>query len=168
VKNEVRCAVLSLVSRGYLTAAEIADKLNMHRTAVYRHLNMLERSGFVIHVNNKFYVAARLFLVFDTQLNKSPDGVQLGIQIYPDRGGFVDERLGFVLIRGPYCRCEVCSLRDECLRAVKDLARKLSVKIRSEDPLSAFREILQTMIEEEVAPIIRRSFMIVKYAEEEE
>ena len=164
VQNEVRCHIMSLIAKGISSAAEIASELNIARTAIYRHLNMMEKSGLIVHYNNRFYVAARFFFVFDVDVDA--DGI-IKIQVFPDRGGFVDENLGFVLVKGPYCRCDICVYKDSCLKAVKNLAKKLNIKIRSESPLEAFREIVATIAQRDVVNIIRRGYMIVKVPEVE-
>ncbi len=164
VANEIRCAIISMLARGVSSAAELANSLNISRTAIYRHLHVLERNGFIVYRNGGFYVGARIFLVYDLSLDE--DSNLIKINVYTDRGGFVDERMGFVFVKGDRCRCEICIVRDECLRAVKDLARKLDIKIRSEIPIEGFREIVKEMIRRDIVSLIRNGYLIVKIPEE--
>ncbi|ADM27704.1 transcriptional regulator, ArsR family [Ignisphaera aggregans DSM 17230] len=165
IANEIRCAIMSILARGVSSAAEIANALNISRTAIYRHLHVLERNGFIVYRNGGFYVGARMFLVYDLSIDENNNLIK--INVYTDKGGFVDGKLGFVFVKGDRCRCEICIVRDECLRAVKDLARKLDIKIRSEVPIEGFREIVTEMIRRDVANLIRNGYLIVKIPEEE-
>lgn len=157
--NAMRCRILGLIAQGVNTAADIAKQLNMGRTAVYRHLNALEKHGWIVHTNNKFFIAAKLFLAFDMVLDAEG---KIVIQVLPDRGAFVDETVGLILVKGPQCHCEVCVLFQRCLRAVKELARKLDVKIRSETPLAAFKEIVETLVKRDVATLVKKGYLVVK------
>ena len=163
VNNEIRCTIMSLMSRGMVTASDIATALGISRTAIYRHLHSLRRNGLALYRDGKFYVAARLFLVYDTSL--SEDG-SIKLTVHPNKGGFVDESLGFVFVKGELCRCDVCRVRDECLSAVKGLAKRLEVKIRSERPLEAFREIVIEIVKRDVIHIVKEGYLVVKTAEE--
>jgi len=158
-RNEVRYRIMTLIARGVSSASAIANGIGVGRTAIYRHLNIMERTGFVVHHNNRYYIAARLFLVYDVDIDS--DG-SIRIKVFPDRGGFVDGELGFVLVKGPYCKCEVCDFYERCLAAVKRLAKKLDVVIRSEHPLQAFKEIVTTVAQRDVINLIRRGYLIVK------
>ncbi len=162
VQNEIRCRIISLIARGVSSASDLANSIGIGRTAIYRHLNIVERSGFIVHYNNRYYVAARFFLVYDVDVDS--DG-SIRIKVFPDRGGFVDENLGFVLVKGPLCRCEVCDLRERCLAAVKGLAKKLNVVIRSEHPVQAFREIVTSIAQRDIVNLIKRGYLIVKVPE---
>lgn len=166
ITNDVRCTIMSLIARGHTTALDISSALGSSRTAVYRHLHNLHRNGFIVYMNGKFYVAARFFLVYDIE----PDSEgHLRMKIYADKGGFVDEEVGFVLIKGEICQCDVCNVIDRCLKAVKSLARKLDVKIRSEKPLEAFIEIAREIVYRDVLNIMKNGYLIVKtslYGEE--
>ncbi len=166
IANEVRCAIISMLARGISSASEIANSLNISRTAIYRHLHILERNGFIVYRNGSFYIGARMFLVYDLSIDENSN--MLKINVYIDKGGFVDEKLGFVFVKGDRCRCEVCIVRDECLRAVKDLSRKLDIKIRSEIPLEGFKEIVMEIIKRDVSNLIRNGYLIVKLPEEVE
>ncbi|MCS7111089.1 MAG: ArsR family transcriptional regulator [Ignisphaera sp.] len=163
VNNEMRCTIMSLMARGMVMASDIATSLGISRTAIYRHLHSLRRNGLALYRDGRFYVAARLFLVYDTLL--SDDG-SIRLTIYPNRGGFIDEMLGFVFVKGELCRCDVCVVRDECLSAVKGLAKRLEVKIRSEKPLEAFKEIVIEVVKRDVVHIVRDGYLIVKTSEE--
>lgn len=158
-RNEVRYKIMALIARGVSTASAIANDIGIGRTAVYRHLNIMERSGFVVHHNNRYYVAARLFLVYDVGIDS--DGT-IKIKVFCDRGGFVDGELGFVLVKGPYCKCEVCDLYEQCLAAVKRLAKKLDVVIRSEHPLQAFKEIVTAIAQRDVVNLIKRGYLVLR------
>lgn len=158
-RNEVRYKILTLIARGISTAAAIASNIGIGRTAIYRHLNIMERTGFIVHHNNRYYIAARFFLVYDVSIDS--DG-SIRINVFSDRGGFVDGELGFVLVKGPYCKCEVCDLYERCLTAVKKLAKKLDVVVRSEHPLQAFKEIVTVIAQRDVINLIRRGYLVVK------
>jgi biotin operon repressor len=167
INNEVRCAILTLISKGITSAADIAKYLNISRTGIYRHLNVLARSGFLMHMNGKYYISAKIFLIYDVDIDS--DGF-IKLKIHPDKGGFVDEEAGFVLIKGPICKCEVCRAFDTCIKAVKSVAKKLDIRIRSENPLQAFTEIIRELIYRDVYHVIRNGYLIVRpvYIEEEE
>ena len=158
----VRCKLLSLVAQGVNTAAELAKQLNVGRTAVYRHLNALVRQGWLVHMNNKFYIAAKLFLAFDVSVDAEGKFI---IEVMTDRGAFIDETVGLAIVKGPQCQCEVCTFFQRCLRAVKELARKLDVKIRSESPLEAFRDIVETLVRRDVVSILKKGYLVVKVSE---
>jgi len=163
IKNEVRCAMVSLMARGITTAAEIASALGISRTAIYRHLNALRKSGIVAYRDGKFYVAARLFLVYDVDIDEKGS---IKITVYPNKGGFIDEAIGFAFVKGEYCRCDVCVVRDKCLNAVKNLAKKLDVKIRSENPLDGFREIVEEITKKDLIKLLKDGYLIAKLSEE--
>jgi len=163
VNNELRCIIMSLMARGMVLASDIANAINMSRTAIYRHLHSLRRNGLAVYRDGRFYVAARLFLVYDTSLNN--DG-SINLTIHSNKGGFVDENLGFVFVKGELCRCDVCVVKDECLSAVKGLAKRLDVKIRSEKPLEAFKEIVIEIVKRDVIHIVKDGYLIVKTPEE--
>ncbi|MEM4908677.1 MAG: hypothetical protein QXI40_00845, partial [Ignisphaera sp.] len=84
------------------------------------------------------------------------------------KGGFADEDVGFVLVKGESCRCDVCSIAERCLKAVKNLARKLEIKVRSEIPLEAFAEIAREVAYRDVLGIIKSGYLIVKSPFDEE
>lgn len=163
INNEMRCAIMSLMARGMVMASDIAASLGISRTAIYRHLHSLRKNGLALYRDGRFYVAARLFLVYDTMLG---DDGSIRLTIHPNRGGFIDESLGFVLVRGELCRCDVCMVREECLSAVKGLAKRLDVKIRSERPLEAFKEIVIEVVRRDVIHIVKEGYLIVKTSEE--
>ncbi|MEM0026532.1 MAG: winged helix-turn-helix domain-containing protein [Ignisphaera sp.] len=163
IKNEIRCAIISLMARGITTAAEIASSLGISRTAIYRHLNTLKRNGLIVYRDGRFYVAARLFLVYDVDIDEKGS---IRMIIFPNKGGFVDETIGFAFVKGEYCRCDVCIAREKCLTAVKNLAKKLDVKIRSENPLDGFREVVEEITRRDLVKILREGFLIVKLPEE--
>ena len=163
VKNEIRCAMVSLMAKGITSATEIASALGMPRTAIYRHLNILRRSGIVVYRDGRFYVAARLFLVYDIEANE--DG-SIKMVIHTDKGGFIDETIGFVFVKGELCKCDACTVRDKCLNAVKNLAKRLDVKIRSENPLSCFKEIVEELIKRDVVKALKEGYLILKLPEE--
>uniref|UniRef100_A0A7C2VB04 ArsR family transcriptional regulator n=1 Tax=Ignisphaera aggregans TaxID=334771 RepID=A0A7C2VB04_9CREN len=159
VNNEDRCVILSLIARGVTSANDIANVLGTSRTGIYRHLNILEKSGMIVHKDGRFYIAAKMFLVYDVEMDN--DGY-IRVNIHPDKGGFVDEGTGLVLVKGENCKCNVCKNLDLCTRAVKNLAKKLDVKIRSENPLNAFSEIVKGIIYRDVLGIINNGYLIVK------
>jgi biotin operon repressor len=163
IKNEIRCAIVSLMARGITTANEIASTLGISRTAIYRHLNTLRKSGVIMYHDGRFYVAARLFLIYDVEVDEK--GL-INLIIYPNKGGFIDEIIGFAFIKGEYCKCDICIARDRCLNAIKNLAKKLDVKIRSEEPLSGFREIVEEIIRRDIVRVIKEGYLIVKIPEE--
>lgn len=163
VNNEMRCSIMSLMARGMVMASDIANALGISRTAIYRHLHSLRRNGLALYRDGKFYVSARLFLVYDTILG---DDGSIRLTIHPNKGGFVDENLGFVFVKGELCRCDVCIVKEECLSAVKGLAKRLDVKIRSEKPLEAFKEIVTEIVKRDVVHIVKDGYLIVKTPEE--
>jgi len=163
VKNEIRCVIVSLMARGVTLANEIASALGISRTAIYRHLNALRRGGIITYYNGRFYIAARLFLIYDVEVDEKGF---IKLIIHPNKGGFIDESVGFALVKGEFCKCDTCAARDRCLAAVKNLAKKLDVKIRSEEPLSGFREIVEEIAMRDIARIIKESYLVVKVAEE--
>jgi biotin operon repressor len=167
VSNEVRCSILTLVSKGVTSANDIAKYLNISRTGIYRHLNVLTKSGFLMHINGRYYVSAKIFLVYDVDIDE--EGF-IKLRIHPDKGGFIDEEIGFAFIKGISCKCEVCRAFDTCTRAVKSIAKKLDIRIRSENPLQAFTEIVKELVYRDVLHIIRGGYLIVKpvYELEEE
>jgi len=165
ILNDVRCSIMSLMAKGYTSALDIATALGFSRTAIYRHLHSLRKNGLVTYRNGRFYIAARFFLVYDVELD-SEEGIKL--KIYADKGGFADEDVGFVLVKGESCRCDVCSIAERCLKAVKNLARKLEIKVRSEIPLEAFAEIAREVAYRDVLGIIKSGYLIVKSPFDEE
>ncbi len=165
VNNEMRCAIMSLMARGMVIASDIATTLGISRTAIYRHLHSLRRNGLVLYKDGKFYVAAKLFLVYDTLIDN--DG-SIRLTVHSNKGSFVDEALGVVFVKGELCKCDVCIIKDECLSAVKGLAKRLDVKIRSEKPLEAFKEIVSEIVKRDVVNIVKNGYLIVKTPEEVE
>lgn len=163
--NENRCTIISLIAKGVTTALDIANALGSSRTAVYRHLNVLRRNGILAYKNGKFFIAARIFLVYEADVDSEG---YIKIKIYPDRGGFVDEEVGFILLKGHLCICDACRAFESCLRAVKNLARKLEVKVRSEKPLDAFIEIAREIIYRDALNVIKNGYLVVKTASEPE
>lgn len=159
VKDEIRCSILSLMARGITEAAEIAKGVNISRTAVYRHLKALQKCGLVLHLEGRYYIASRLFIVYDVD---AEEGGPIRLSIVPDMGGFVDENVGLVLVKGHHCRCDMCVAKEMCLAAIKWLARKLNMPVRSEDPRQAFRELFAELAKQEVPRLIKEGFMVVK------
>lgn len=159
ISNEIRCAIVSLVAKGLTSAIDIANALGISRTAIYRHLNVLRRSGILIHKDGRFFVSARIFLVYDADVDNEG---YIKVRIHPDKGGFIDEEVGFVLVKGQLCRCDICRAFDSCLRAVKNLAKKLDIKVRSEKPLDAFIEIAKEITYRDALSIIKNGYLIVK------
>jgi DNA-binding transcriptional ArsR family regulator len=163
LNNETRYAIASLIALGTTTASELATKLGIPKTGIYRHLHILRRAGIIEYKNGKFYIASRLFLVYDVNIDENGN---IRLHVLPDLGGFIDESTGFVVVRGQHCKCAVCTKKEWCLNAVKNIAKKLDVKIRSEEPLSAFREIVEELIKRDVVKILKASYLVVKVSEE--
>lgn len=159
VNNEIKCAILNLVSKGITSATELAKYLNISRTGIYRHLNVLIKSGLLIYMNGRYYVSAKMFLVYDVDIG---DEGFIKLRIHPDKGGFVDEEVGFIFIKGSSCKCEVCKTFDTCTRAVKNIAKKLDIRVRSENPMQAFIEIVRELIYRDVLYIIKNGYLTVK------
>lgn len=159
VINEIRCNIMSLIAKGYTSALDIANKLGISRTAIYRHLNILKKNGLLIHRDGRYFVAARIFLVYDADVDN--EGF-IRIMVHSNKGGFMDEDIGFVLVRGKMCKCDICKAFERCLKAVKDLAKKLDVKIRSENPLNGFIEIAREIIYRDVLNIIKTGYLVVE------
>ncbi len=158
LNNDIRCRILSLLAKGMNTAQEVANELSINRTSIYRHLDILKRSGFVTHMHGKYFVAARLFLAYDVEAGEN--GV--AVKVYDDRGAFADKYLGFIVVYGTECRCSEPVCRDICIRAVKELAKKLEVEIRSEDPLAAFKDVISTIVARDFVAAIRRGYLVLK------
>lgn len=163
IASDVRYAIVSLIAKGVISANDIAEYLGISRTGIYRHLNILQKCGLLIHRDGKYFVASRMFLVYDVDLDNDN---YIKIRVYPDKGGFVDEDLGFVLVKGGLCRCDVCKTFEKCLKAVKNLAKKLEIKVRSENPLDAFVEIVREIVYRDVLSIIKNGYLIVKMVAE--
>lgn len=163
INNDIRCSIMSLIAKGITSALDVSKILGLSRTAIYRHLNALRRNGLLIYRDGNYFVAARIFLVYDVSVDS--EGL-IRITVYPDKGGFIDEDLGFVLVKGELCRCEVCRVFEHCLKAVKNLARRLDVKIRSEKPIEAFIEIAREVTYRDVFNIMKNGYLVVKTAED--
>jgi predicted transcriptional regulator len=163
MKNELRCTIVSLLARGATTANEVASALGISRTAIYRHLNALRKNGIITYYNGRFYVGARLFLVYDVEVDEKG---YIKLIIHPDKGGFADESIGFAFVKGKLCKCDICITKDKCLAAVKNLARKLDIKLRSEEPLSGFREIVEEIVKRDIVKVIKEGYLIIRIPEE--
>ena len=163
LNNEIRYAIASLIALGTTTASELASKLGIPKTGIYRHLHILRRAGIVEYKSGRFYIASRLFLAYDVDIDENGN---IRLHVLPDLGGFIDESTGFVVVRGQHCKCAVCAKKEWCLNAVKSIAKKLDVKVRSEEPLSAFREIVEELIKRDIAKILKASYLVVKVSEE--
>ncbi len=163
LENETRRQILSLIAKGVNSASEIASNIGTARTAIYRHLNILKKNGFIEHINNRYYLSARIFLAYDVIVSNG----SVNIVILTDYGAFADEEIGFIVIRGPQCMCDVCDIREQCLAGVKRLAKKLDIKLRSETPIKAFQEIMSMLIERDITTILKKSLLVLKPIVEE-
>ncbi|MEM4884686.1 MAG: hypothetical protein QXO77_04155, partial [Saccharolobus sp.] len=122
-------------------------------------LNILLRSGLLMRKNGRYFVSAKMFLVYDVDVES--DGY-IRLRIHPDKGGFIDEEVGFISIKGESCRCDVCNTFDNCIKAVKNFARKLDVRIRSEKPMHGFIEIVKEIVYRDVLQIVKSGYLVVK------
>jgi len=165
VDDDTRRSILTLIARGSTKASEIASKLHLTRTSIYRYLKSLYRAGFICKRRGHFFIASRLFLVYDVVVD---DQGSLLIKINQSVGGIVDEDAGFIVIREHSCHCGICAIREECLSSLKRLAKKLDVKIRSESPLEAFKEIVKTVVTRDIVELAKRGYLVLKIPELDE
>ncbi|MEM1645064.1 MAG: winged helix-turn-helix domain-containing protein [Ignisphaera sp.] len=159
INNELRCSIMMLIGRGITSAMDLSKYLGIPRTGIYRHLNILLRSGLLMRKNGRYFVSAKMFLVYDVDVES--DGY-IRLRIHPDKGGFIDEEVGFISIKGESCRCDVCNTFDNCIKAVKNFARKLDVRIRSEKPMHGFIEIVKEIVYRDVLQIVKSGYLVVK------
>ncbi|MEM1525637.1 MAG: winged helix-turn-helix domain-containing protein [Ignisphaera sp.] len=159
VSNELKSSIMALIGRGITSATELSKYLRIPRTSIYRHLNILLKSGLLIRKNGRYFVSAKMFLVYDCDIENNG---YIRLRIHPDKGGFIDEDIGFVSIKGESCKCDVCNAYDNCIKAVKNFAKKLDIRIRSENPMYGFIEIVREIVYRDVLQIVRNGYLIAK------
>ncbi len=156
-----RLRILRCIARGINTASELSRCVSVSKTGIYRYLKSLVRSGFVTKVGKKYFLTARLYLVYRVEV--SDDNTPC-IRMVKDMGAIVDSNDVF-FIRGPLCECALCNDRARCLDAVRKLARVLDVKIRSTEPLDAFREIVSCVVTRDLPTLLRRACLVIEVPE---
>lgn len=156
-----RLKILRCIARGINTASELSSCIKVSKTGIYRYLRSLIRSGFVTKVGKRYFITARLYLVYRVEV--SDDNAPC-IRLVKDMGAIVDSNDVF-FIRGPLCECSLCSDRSKCLEAVRKLARVLDVKIRSTEPLDAFREIVSCIVTRDLPTLLRRACLVIEVPE---
>ncbi len=161
VSDETKVSILRLVARGVDTAAELSQRIGASKTGVYRYLKSLLKSGFLVKRGKRYYPSARLYLVYvvETYQDGSPC-----IRLVKDRGAIVDSG-DMILLRGPQCECSSCPERPKCLNAVRKIARLLDVKLRSTEPLAAFKEIVECVVTRDIPALLRRACLVIEVPE---
>lgn len=161
-RSDYRFKILNALAERSLHASDLASHLGISRTAIYRHLSMLEKYGWIGRdTENRYALIADVFLVFRI----TPSKKSMNIEILTDKGAFASKRSGFVIVKPNAHLCGGCDAASDCLKIVKSMARYFNVKIRSETPAKAFIEILATLASRDFAKIARKSYMVLMGAE---
>ena len=161
-RSDYRFKILNALAEKSLHASDLASQLGISRTAIYRHLGILEKYGWIGRdEENKYTLIADVFLVFRI----TPSKRSMNIKILTDKGAFASKRSGFVIVKPNAYLCGGCDVASDCLKIVKSMARYFNVKIRSETPAKAFIEILATLASRDFTKIARKSYMVLMGAE---
>ncbi len=158
-KSDIRFRILNILTEQNMYAADLAKKVGISRTAIYRHLAMLEKYGWIERdEEDRYKLASDVFLVF--RIGKS-EGSRLDIVILTEKGAFASHKSGFVVVKPDAHLCAGCGELIKCLQIVKSMAQHYNVKIRSETPARAFIEILATLAARDFVKVARRSYMVL-------
>ncbi|RLG84971.1 MAG: hypothetical protein DRO15_08100 [Thermoprotei archaeon] len=162
-RSDYRFKILNALAERNFYASDLASHLGISRTAIYRHLSMLEKYGWIGRdEENRYALIADVFLVFRV-IPRSKES--MNIEILTDKGAFASKRSGFVVVKPNAHLCGGCDAASNCLKIVKSMARHFNVKIRSETPAKAFIEILATLASRDFIKIARKSYMVLMGAE---
>ncbi len=159
--DDTKVSILRLIARGVSTASELSERIGASKTGVYRYLKSLLKSGFIVKKGRKYYLSARLYLVYSVEIDE--DGSPC-IRLLRDRGAIVDES-DMIFLRGPKCDCSSCPDRPRCLNAVRRIARLLDVKLRSTEPMAGFREIVECVITRDMPALLRKACLVIEVPE---
>jgi len=159
--DETKVRVLRLIASGIDTATELSKLVGSSKTGIYRYLKSLMKSGFVIKKGRRYIPSARLYLVYTVEVED--DGVPC-IRLVRDRGAILDSR-DMIFIKGPECDCSTCPERPRCLEAVRRIAKLLDVKLRSTEPMAAFREVVECVVTRDIPTLLRRACLVLEVPE---
>ncbi|MFZ8822819.1 MAG: ArsR/SmtB family transcription factor [Desulfurococcales archaeon] len=160
VSNDQRLSVLTLLARGVTKASQIAERLGVIRTAVYRHLHFLENHGWIVKHGEDYLLTSKIYLVY--KVRSSNQGISL--EVLENKGAFIDEIYGLlVIVNGIDAsqRCMNCLLIDLCRSNIEPIARRLEVE---ESNIPAIRIIssLSRMVKKNIDLMMRKGFVILK------
>ncbi len=155
-----RLKILKIITFGVTRPCIMMKKLRIPKSTLYRHLNLLLRSGWLEKKNGEYILSSSIYLVYRV-VN---DNYKIEIEILSNKGAFIDEKTGFIIITGkePTINCTRCPLLTQCTSIVKDLASRLEIKIRSSTPAEAFVEIMSKIATRIFSKQVSNSYLDVK------
>ncbi len=159
--NRERLPILKLIVFGITRPTMLAEKLHIAKSTVYRHLNALLKSGWVVRKGDGDYVlASSIFLVYRIET----DGDFVKISILNNKGAFVDKRTGLIIVTGrqPPVNCLRCKDLVRCTEIAKQVASQLGLKLRSLTPAEAFVEILTHLARKVLCQGLDKTFIELK------
>jgi biotin operon repressor len=160
VSNDQRLRVLTFLARGITRASQIAEKMGIIRTAVYRHLHFLEDHGWIIKHGENYLLTSKIYLVY--RAHKSDQGIFL--EVLENKGAFIDEIYGLLaIVNGVDAsqRCMNCLLIDLCRNNIEPIARKLEAQ-ESNVPAIRIISSLSRMVKKNIDLMMRKGFVILK------
>ena len=137
MKIPIRTKILTLIGQGISKVTEISEALKVNKGIISRHLKMLRKIGIVESREGRHRLTSMVYLVYTV-----PENEHVSLHVQP-RGAIFDpiNKLFLVVNGKSNGKCKDCDFRPDCVISTKSIARRLRIKLRSEEPAGAYLEI---------------------------